>query len=548
VADTRYLKKRRQGWYFQLAIPRNLRGEQPWGEKPVIIKSLHTADLVVAQRKRWTLLEEYQEAFARAAGDIPLTKAEINQQAWVVYQDMLRDLEAKPPVMEPQEDESPEEMGLINASWLYEEALEQKDYEIAEPTIREICERTGAVIAKKSETWKLLGAAVCNAQWSAVIGRLKALRDEPSEPPVNFVPGGIDRVTLQPVVHIPRAKVATGKGGPRFSEATAAFLADRQRDPNAALIGQSEQQYRMTFRLFQEFTHNPPVSAVDRGVADGFIKAISTLPPAWGKAKETKGLSLAEVLAKSANAEERLTNKTLNRHISSLSVLFKWIQRKPDYKFTAENPFSNQWLKEASKGATKWLPYRVDELNKLFAGKPPAELRWIMLTALFSGMRLNEICQLRTEDVQRELRIWYLNVGAEHEGQRVKSEAGFRRVPIHGQITKAGFLDYVKELPAGQLWPGLKPGGPDRKLSWYVTRAFTRYRRKIGVTRPRVNFHSLRKNFVTCLDNADGVSQADIAAIVGHERGFTFDRYSEGKGLSALKQIVEKVRYPGLKL
>ena len=43
-------------------------------------------------------------------------------------------------------------------------------------------------------------------------------------------------------------------------------------------------------------------------------------------------------------------------------------------------------------------------------------------------------------------------------------------------------------------------------------------RRSRNTTRPRVNFHSLRKNFVTTLDKTDGVSQADVAAIVGHER------------------------------
>jgi hypothetical protein len=63
-----------------------------------------------------------------------------------------------------------------------------------------------------------------------------------------------------------------------------------------------------------------------------------------------------------------------------------------------------------------------------------------------------------------------------------------------------------------------------------------------------VNFHSLRKNVLTCLDNADSVSQADVAAIVGHERGFTFGRYSEGNGLRALQQIVERVKYTGLRL
>jgi integrase len=79
-----------------------------------------------------------------------------------------------------------------------------------------------------------------------------------------------------------------------------------------------------------------------------------------------------------------------------MSSLFKWAQRnKSKSKFQGDNPFANQWRDEASTGATRWLPYKVEELNKLFASDPPQELRWIMLTALFSGMRLNEVCQLR---------------------------------------------------------------------------------------------------------------------------------------------------------
>lgn len=548
MADTRYLKQRRAGWYFQIAVPRELRGKEPWGQKPLIIKSLKTRDLTAAQKQRWYLVEKYQEAFRHASGDIALTRAEINEQAWLIYQQTLRELEAKPVKVEPEGEESPEEAGLTLAEWEYEEALEQEDFEDVGGDIKRVAERTGSTIVAGSETWNLLGAAICKAKLAALTGRLAALRDQPTEPPASFVPGGIDRVTLRPVAMLPRAKIASGKDGPRLSDAIKGYFADKQRDPNAALIGQSEHQYRMTFRLFEEFTHDAPATAIDRGVADAFIDALGRLPPNWGKSSETKDKTLAEVLELSADAETFISNKTLNRHISALSSLFKWIQRKPAFAFKGDNPFANQWRDEASTGATRWLPYKVEELNKLFAGDAPSELRWIMLTALFSGMRLNEVCQLRVADVQQDQGVHFFNVGAEHDGQRVKSEAGFRRVPIHSQIIKAGILKYAKALPAGQLWPGLKPGGPDRKLSWYVTRQFTAYRRKVGLLRRRVNFHSLRKNFVTCLDNSDGVSQADVAAIVGHERGFTFDRYSEGKGLPALRAIIERVRYPGLRL
>jgi integrase len=84
-------------------------------------------------------------------------------------------------------------------------------------------------------------------------------------------------------------------------------------------------------------------------------------------------------------------------------------------------------------------------------------------------------------------------------------------------------------------------------MSWYFTQRFTAYRRSVDVDRPRVSFHSFRKNAVTALDNA-GVNRGDIAALIGHERGFTLETYSGGKGLAALKQIAEKIKYPGLRL
>jgi len=52
---------------------------------------------------------------------------------------------------------------------------------------------------------------------------------------------------------------------------------------------------------------------------------------------------------------------------------------------------------------------------------------------------------------------------------------------------------------------------------------------------------------VTALNQA-GVHQADIAAVIGHAQGFTLDVYSGGPGLKRLRDVVEKVKYPGLKL
>ena len=174
-------------------------------------------------------------------------------------------------------------------------------------------------------------------------------------------------------------------------------------------------------------------------------------------------------------------------------------------------------------------------------------MRWVPLIALYSGMRLGEICQLHTNEVRHDGKVWFFNVSAEAEGQSVKTAAGIRRVPVHSALVLCGFIDYVKALPAGSLWPALKPGGPDGKPSWYLSKRFTEFRRDVGIDRAKLSFHSFRKNFATALDNA-GATRDDIAALIGHERGFTLETYSGGKGLKALQAIMQRVKYPRLRL
>jgi integrase len=74
-------------------------------------------------------------------------------------------------------------------------------------------------------------------------------------------------------------------------------------------------------------------------------------------------------------------------------------------------------------------------------------------------MRLGEICQLQVGDVRREGGVWTFNVSGEGTNQSVKTEAGIRKVPVHKMLIKCGFVEYLKALPKGQLFPGLKPSG-----------------------------------------------------------------------------------------
>src|SRR3546814_5740817 len=71
-------------------------------------------------------------------------------------------------------------------------------------------------------------------------------------------------------------------------------------------------------------------------------------------------------------------------------------------------------------------------------------------------------------------------------------------------------------MGGGPVFPLMMPGGRDGKYSHFYTEHFTSYRRKIGVYRRLMDFHSFRKNVTSKLIRTD----ADILKsdeITGHD-------------------------------
>ena len=110
MADTRYLKRRHQSWYFVAAIPRALRGKFVSEGRPTtckeaqrsgsagrplskIVVSLKTQSLGEAQDRRWPLVKQWRETFQRAQTGEPLSLAEIDSQAREIFTSTLERME-----------------------------------------------------------------------------------------------------------------------------------------------------------------------------------------------------------------------------------------------------------------------------------------------------------------------------------------------------------------------------------------------------------------------------------------------------------------------
>jgi len=583
-SDTRYLKRQHQTWYFVTAVPKALRGRfQSAGRhgrsgRPLtkITVSLRTQSLAEAQERRWPLVQQWRETFKRTKIGAPLTVGEIDDLAREVFMATLERLEA---VAKRHHLPAPVQIEDI---WLDlsvfgevpadRDRLIQTDFAIDDLTdfacvaedLAAAQRRKGIRLDQASETYAMLGRAIARAKVAAYKGRLRMLRGEPSEIATTFLGAeGIDPITLRRVLPVDRPQIRVRDSrGMRFSEAAARYVEEMQRDPAAKMTEHTLRQRETVFRLFKSFTNDAPLAAIDKITATEFLEQVAKLDPNWNHIPGAHEMPLARLAEKSASRPGHLSNRTINSYVSALSSVFKWADRRGYYE--GRNPFAGQSRVEGE--GNSWRAYSVDELNKLF-GSPQMRamaterrvhptkytfenaMAWVPLIALFSGMRSNEICQMRAGDVSRKDGVWVFNVSAEGAGQSLKTEAATRIVPVHSELVRCGFLHYVKALPRdGQLFPALKPGGPDGKYNHYFAKRFTVYRRGCGVTAPRTSFHSYRKNVAQALKDKRA-TPAEIAELIGHEQGFTFSVYAPMQlPVKVLKELIERVRYPGLKL
>ncbi len=252
--------------------------------------------------------------------------------------------------------------------------------------------------------------------------------------------------------------------------------------------------------------------------------------------------------------------KTIARHFSALGGFFTYAKRHG--LIEGDNPAHGFEFPRKGRANSKRKMWEEEKLRALFRSpvwtgchpvfrsqKGPKVIRddkyWLPLLGLYHGNRLEEFAQLRREDVKKEDRVWYLHIhGA--DGRQIKNEQSARRVPIHPEIERLGFLDYVNGVatkPSDMLFPELKPGGPDAKVGYYFTKWWTNYRRAIGVYEPRLDYHSFRHGVTTKLFSAQ-VPRDVVDELTGHEGEGTSQRiYKHDTPLPLLREAIAKIEW-----
>jgi len=331
--------------------------------------------------------------------------------------------------------------------------------------------------------------------------------------------------------------------------------------------------YQTIARIATELLGHLRLSELTIPAAKDFLRLVIQLPRNITQRYPGKTIKEVHSIMEADSEGQRLAKKTLQNYLTNISAIVNFGVRR---QYLSLNPFGDPIV----RAIVEKLPdenldpvvYTIDELNQIFraplytgcvddeAGfnkpgpnRPRRGRFWMPLLALFHGFRCNEVAQLHTEDVKCEDGIWYFFIREARENQekstkRLKTKQSRRRVPIHPEIKKIGFMKYVEERRKDQSNPLLFTDARISKNGYYSDAISKRFRTFLNATLPKTSatFHSFRHNFRDALREAGIENQEVIEALGGWEdsRSRSAQRgYGRGLSLNLLYENISKIEY-----
>ncbi|MGE4612189.1 MAG: DUF6538 domain-containing protein [Paracoccaceae bacterium] len=246
------------------------------------------------------------------------------------------------------------------------------------------------------------------------------------------------------------------------------------------------------------------------------------------------------------SAEQRLKNKTIRDHLSSLKLYWGYLM---DHSIVSEdqvNPFTGVTLPAQNRkkaAAEVRLPFTVEDIKVLDAAvrsTGSAMLQATFQMAIFTGCRIEEIASLKTTHVNLASTsddIPTLKV------TNAKTDAGNRSIPIHDQLLSIirRLLSEAAEANSEYLLHDLKADKFGAR-SAHVGREFSLLKDSLGFDRRKV-FHSIRKTVATMFEQAE-VAEGIAADILGHHKQtMSYGLYSGGSSLDQKHDAIMELDY-----
>jgi integrase len=232
-----------------------------------------------------------------------------------------------------------------------------------------------------------------------------------------------------------------------------------------------------------------------------------------------------EHLLERPTASGKLLNARTVRdtYLSAVKAVFRWAKRNGKID---NNPTADLHVRVTKKTKTRERSLTDAEALTILRGtleRAPKKLsrerafaqRWVPWLCAYTGARVNEITQLRRQDIVQIDSIWVINITP--EAGSVKTDEA-RIVPLHPHVIEQGFIDEI-DKKSGPLFYNpqrariaLSENTQAAKVGEYLAN----WVRKLGVTDPAVQpNHGWRHRFKT-LGRRYGMDKEVRDVIQGH--------------------------------
>lgn len=416
----------------------------------------------------------------------------------------------------------------------------------------------------------------CNPQFQRLADRLAAANAEIARRKLEAVAEhrypSLQNPAFSPALE-PNAQIQPHKEI-RIQQLTETYLRQRKQQ-----VGKSRYDQLLTAcrALKEEIGSNYPVSKITREQCQALADLFVIIPPYATRHYKNLGLRRAAEKHAVKNGAPAQRYKEADKNLAVLREIFEfaidkdWITTNPVQRVKILKPARPTSFTEHEEG---YEPFTADELSTIFhqplytgcqddeygVNKPgPAHPRrsrfWVPLISAFSGLRMQEILQLERSDIREIDGIFYFDVNDRPTGtdyvqgeyvKRLKTRNSLRKVPIHPELIKIGFLDYAENAEREWLFPDM-PKGDAPKMSDQFSKKFRTFLKPTGIWAPRRKvFHSFRNAFNDALRTAD-VRLEYREQIMGWVDYKKMDnRYGHGHVIKKLHDEVSRVSYKNL--
>ncbi len=350
-----------------------------------------------------------------------------------------------------------------------------------------------------------------------------------------------------PTHHLPSNSVQAVSTAPSVGvrQVVEAYCEEKRRE--GSWTQKTEHEHQAVFELFIQIAGDIPLETISFDTARNYKSVLLKLPPNINKNPLYRGKSIDQVVA--MNPQQTMAINTINKNLTRISSLFAWAKK---HGYVRENYFDKLTLKKKKRAHEERAAFTRDELAQLFGTAQYQQHRflhphyyWLPLLGLYTGARLEELCQLHLDDIRDEDSIPVFDINDTGE-KKLKSPSSQRLVPIHPKLMALGLLEHVTTLRdkgETRLFPKLKRGRDG--YSQAASRWFSRYREPLGLHNqtPRKDFHSFRHTFANALKQ-QGFPEDQVATLIGHSKsGISFDRYGKPYIPAFLIDVIKTLDY-----